>query len=159
MSNFSQNVFMVAGRLCIDPELRVAANGDSVSTFTIAVRRAAASKLKGNKEPETDFFKVVAWKKAAEDITRFFEKGDTISIVGKVQIRKYEKDGITNYSTEVVVDRWDFVDSKAEKERRLNPVEMLEDKKPESVYTYNPYSETEKSSGVMESVSDEELPF
>ena len=110
MSNFYLNEFRVAGRCTAKPELRVSPNGDSVTSFTIAVERPAASKLKGASEPISDFFKVVAWKETAESITSHLDKGDPIYISGRVQNRTYEKDGVKHYSTEVVCDSWKFIE-------------------------------------------------
>lgn len=86
------------GRLVEQPELRKA--GDtSMCTFTIACGW-------GTKDKEgTEYVRCVAYARLAEVIAEYIVKGQQMFISGRQSTRKYEKDGQTRYSTEVVVDR------------------------------------------------------
>lgn len=95
------------GRLTADPEVRQTPNGISVCSFSIAVDRFA------NGERKADFINCVAWKQNAENIARFFKKGNMIAINGSIQTRQYQdKDtGKNRTAFEVLVDRFCFTGS------------------------------------------------
>ena len=101
------NKVFLKGRLTNDPELRRTPNGVSVSKFTIAVNR------RFDRE-KTDFINCEAWRNTAEFISKFFCKGKEIAVVGELHIDKSEKDGKTNYFTNVVVDEVEFCGNKAD---------------------------------------------
>lgn len=101
------NKVFLKGRLTNDPELRQTPNGVFVSKFTIAVNR------RFDRE-KTDFINCEAWRNTAEFISKFFCKGKEIAVVGELHIDKSEKDGKTNYFTNVVVDEVEFCGNKAD---------------------------------------------
>ena len=101
------NVVCLMGRLTAAPEVRQTPNGISVCSFSIAVDRFA------NGERRADFINCVAWRQNADNIARFFKKGNMIGINGSIQTRTYQdKDtGKNRTAFEVVVDRFHFTGS------------------------------------------------
>ena len=101
------NKVVLIGRLTKDPELRFAAgSGTAVSRFTVAVNRQF-------KRDETDFINCVAFGKAAEVVEKYFKKGMAIGLTGRIQTGSYtNKDGQKVYTTDVVVEETEFVESK-----------------------------------------------
>ena len=91
------NKVILLGRLTRDPELRTTPSGVSVTSFSIAVSRRF-------QKDQTDFINCVAWRQTAEFVSKYFAKGSMISVVGSLQTGRYEKDGQTHYTTDVVVD-------------------------------------------------------
>ena len=64
---------------------------------------------------QADFINCIAWQKSAEAIAQYFHKGDRIALEGAIQTRNWtDNEGKTRYATEVVVDQWEFVQSKSE---------------------------------------------
>ena len=103
------NRVTLTGHLTKDPELKVTQSGLSVVQFVIGVQRQFARK---DGEREADFISCVAWRKTAENIAKYFKKGQLIGIDGKVQTRSYDdKNGQRVYVTEVVVDNFAFLSS------------------------------------------------
>ena len=97
------NKVILTGRLTKDVDLRtVQSTGNSVAKFTIAVSRDF-------KKDETDFINCTAFGKTAETIERFFTKGRPIMITGRIQVSSYDKDGQKRYSTDVIVDGFEFM--------------------------------------------------
>lgn len=98
------NVVNLMGRLTANPEIRQTPNGTSVCSFTIAVDRFV------NNERKADFINCVAWRAKADNIARFFKKGNMIAINGSIQTRHYQdKDtGKNRTAFEVLVDRFYF---------------------------------------------------
>lgn len=98
------------GRLTDAPEIRCGQDGKiSVASFTLATDRYTST---GNK---TDFVRHVAFGHNAEFAEKYLIKGTKIFIEGHLQTSKYEKDGQNRTSTEIVVDAFEFCESKAEK--------------------------------------------
>ena len=100
------NKVVLVGRLTKDPELRYAAgSGIPTSKFTVAVNRQG-------KKDEADFINCVAFNKPAELIAQYFVKGRQIAISGSIRTGSYLKDdGAKVYTTDVVVESFDFIDS------------------------------------------------
>jgi len=96
------------GRLKAKPELAATkTSGVSVCSFTLAVPRDG-SKQAGDQE--VDWINCTAWGAAAEQITRYFDKGDPIIIKGRLQSRTWEDiHKQTRSSIEVIVDRWYYL--------------------------------------------------
>ena len=113
MANLNLNKVILAGRLVADPELKKTTNTDSsVCSFTIAVNRRYS---KPGEQAQTDFIDCVAWRQQAEFLSRYFRKGSSILIVGNIQKRAWnDQQGNKRYTTEVIVDEINFVDSKGE---------------------------------------------
>lgn len=105
------------GRLTRDPELRYTANTQMANArFVVAVNRKLSKEKRQEAEsngyPTADFISCVAWRKTAENIANYFKKGNRIAIVGHIQTGSYEnQQGQRIYTTDVVVDSFDFVES------------------------------------------------
>lgn len=103
------NLVVLTGRLTADPELKTTQSGISVTSFSVAVNRP----YRTGEEQQTDFINVVAWRKTAEFISKYFKKGNMIGIEGSIQTRKYtDKNGNNRTAFEVVVNNAQFVESK-----------------------------------------------
>ena len=100
------------GRLTADPELRTTGNGIGVCGFTVAVDRNYRPE---GEERQTDFINVVAWRKTADFVSRYFRKGQMIAVQGSIQTRNYEdRNGNKRTAVEIVADNISFCGSKAE---------------------------------------------
>ena len=103
------NLVVLTGRLTADPELKTTQSGISVTSISVAVNRP----YRTGEEQQTDFINVVAWRKTAEFIAKYFKKGNMIGIEGSIQTRKYtDKNGNNRTAFEVVVNNAQFVESK-----------------------------------------------
>lgn len=103
------NTVILTGRLTGDPELKTTPSGVSVTSFSIAVDR----RYKQGEDRQTDFINIVAWRSAAEFITKYFKKGSLIGLEGSIQTRNYtDKNGNKRTAFEVVAKEVQFVESK-----------------------------------------------
>jgi len=118
MANFNLNKVILGGRLTSEPELKQTNTGIPVSSFTVAVNRRFASKSDSQQAQgaqTADFINVIAWRSNAEFVSRYFKKGSSICVIGSIQTRNWvDQQGAKRYSTEVVADEINFVDSKSE---------------------------------------------
>lgn len=109
------NRVVLVGRLTRDVELRYTQGGAAVGSFTIAVNRQFTNQ---QGEREADFINAVIWRKSAENLANFTHKGSLIGIEGRLQTRNYEnQQGTRVYVTEVVVDNFSLLESRADSER------------------------------------------
>ncbi|EIF6295423.1 single-stranded DNA-binding protein [Clostridium perfringens] len=104
------NKVVLVGRLTKDPELRFTANkGTAATRFTLAVNR---DYKKEDGTQEADFINCIAYSKRAEVIAQYLTKGKRFSIAGSIRTGSYDaQDGTRRYTTYVVVDGFDFIDS------------------------------------------------
>lgn len=106
------NSAVIMGRLTATPELKQTQSGIAVTTFTVAVQRSYGG---ANGEKQTDFINVVAWRKTAEFVCKYFQKGQMIALQGSIQARKYDdKDGNKRTAFEIVASEISFCGEKKE---------------------------------------------
>nr|DAP22393.1 MAG TPA: Single strand binding protein [Bacteriophage sp.] len=102
------NKVILIGRLTADPEIRQTQNGTSVSRYRLAVDRPK----KQDGEQETDFLSCVCFGKSADFAQKHLHKGMKIAVEGRIQTGSYDKDGVKHYTTDIVVDRHEFCESR-----------------------------------------------
>mgnify|MGYP001623893253 FL=1 len=81
------NQIFIMGRLARDPEVRHTQSGVTVCSFTLAVDRDIKDKQTG--ERKTDWIPVTAWRGTADRISRYVHKGDSIVVVGRLEIQEW----------------------------------------------------------------------
>jgi len=101
------NEVILMGNLTRDPETG-ASNGTTYCRFQVACQRYSK-----DGEASADFIPCVAFGKNAENIGKFFIKGSKILVRGSINISSYEKDGKRQYSTNVLIHNFEFVDRKS----------------------------------------------
>lgn len=106
------NKVILIGRCTRDPEVRYSQgeNATAVARYTLAVDR----QFKRDGEQSADFINCIAFGKRGEFAEKYLRKGTKIAVVGRIQTGSYtNKDGNKVYTTDVVVDEHEFVESKA----------------------------------------------
>jgi len=106
------NKIILIGRLTSDPEIRYSQgeNPTAVARYTLAVNRP----FKRNGEQEADFLPCVAFGKIAGSAEKYLYKGSRVCIEGRIQTGNYtNKEGQKVYTTEVVVERQEFLEKRA----------------------------------------------
>lgn len=101
------NRTILVGRLAQDPEVRYTTNEIPVARFALAVGRPSK-----NGEKEVDFINIVAWRGLAKICGEYLQKGKPVAIEGRLQIRKYEKNGEKRSIAEVIASSMQMLDSK-----------------------------------------------
>ena len=129
------NNTVITGRLTRDPEVRYKEDL-AIARFTLAVARPRIN----GKEPTSDFPSIVAFGKTAEMAEKYLSKGKLIAIIGRIQTGNYtDKDGKKVYTTDVVAEKIEFLESKRE--------------------TSEPKEEQTKIPDGFEQIDDSEIPF
>jgi single-strand DNA-binding protein len=105
----SVNKVILVGNLGGDPESRTTGGGTVVTTIRLATSDRRKDEA-GQWTDHTEWHRVVAFGKVAENIAKYLKKGRQIYVEGKIRTRKWQdKDGQDRYTTEVVADTVQFL--------------------------------------------------
>lgn len=116
------NKVILKGVITRDIDLRYTKNEIAVARFTVATKRTTANK---DNKYESDFISCVAYQHNAEMINKYFSKGNGILVEGHIQTGSYEKDGKKIYTTDVAVERVEFVDKLEQKLENKTDTEII----------------------------------
>lgn len=100
-------VFLI-GNLAADPELSQTSSNISYCRFRIAVNRPYRS---NDGKEQTDFFSIITWRAVAENCGKYLKKGSKVAVVGSLQTNAYEKNGEKRYTTDIVAENVEFLNS------------------------------------------------
>ena len=128
------NVSLI-GNVTRDLELKQV--GQTQNTrFTLAVTRRF-------KRDESDFINCIAWGKQAETLCQYVKKGQKLAIIGNIRTGSYEREGTTVYTTDIVVESFEFLGGG----KQSDP-------------TYTPNTNNKQNSlDDLEPVDDGDMPF
>lgn len=107
----SVNKVILVGNLGRDPEVRYMPNGEAVANFSIATTENWKDKS-GVKQEKTEWHNIVMYRRLAEIAGEYLKKGRPVYIEGRLQTRKWEKDGVTRYTTEIIGDQMQMLGSR-----------------------------------------------
>ena len=154
-------VFLV-GRLTRDPDLRYAASNNAIMRTSLAVDRQFTNQ---NGEREADFINIVAFGNRAETMKKYLTKGSQIAVGGRIQTGSYDgSDGKKVYTTDVIIDEFQFLDSKGS---RTTETSSNNNEVNVTPYDFSASSETSSSTetdpfkdfGDKIEIDDSDLPF
>lgn len=149
------NKVILMGRLVRDTETRYSDGAEplAVARYTLAVNRRF-------KKDEADFINCVAFGKTGEFAEKYFKKGQMVAIVGRLQVRSWDKDGERRWTTEVIVEEQHFAESKAaEQGRKPAPEQNRPAAASNKPAKQMGLAEQEGFYPIDESVEDDDLPF
>ncbi len=111
------NKVILIGNLGADPDVRAMPNGDSVTTLSLATSETWKDKQTGEKHEKTEWHRVVLFQRLAEIARDYLKKGAKVYIEGRLQTRKWQDKttGQDRYSTDIVANELQMLDSKADK--------------------------------------------
>ena len=106
------NKAILVGHLGQDPEVKQLPSGGSVTNITVATADSWLDN-QGQRQERTEWHRVVMFNKLAEIAGQYLRKGSQVYIEGSIQTRKWEKDGVTRYSTEIIARSMQMLGSKS----------------------------------------------
>ena len=112
MARSGINKVILVGNLGQDPEIKYTAGGAAVTTLSLATSESWKDKDTGVDQEKTEWHRVVLWRRLAEIAGEYLKKGSKVYIEGQLQTRKWEQEGQTRYTTEVVGRDMQFLDSR-----------------------------------------------
>ena len=99
------NRAMIIGNVGNTPEIRTAADGRKVATFSLATSESWKDKETGEKKEATEWHRVVCFNQnLCGVIEQYVKKGSKLYVEGQMKTRKWtDNSGIERYTTEVVL--------------------------------------------------------
>ena len=117
--NGTTNKVLLIGNLGDDLKLHHFDEQNSIGRFPIATTESYISRT-GERITETEWHNIVTRNKLAELCDRYLKKGDKVFIEGRIKTRKWDDNGQTRYTTEIVANYIEFLTTKIENEHRQN---------------------------------------
>ena len=164
----SINNTVLVGRLTKDVELKYSQTGTAVARFNLAVNR----QFKKDGQPDADFISCVAFGKTAENLANFMRKGSQIGVTGRIQTGSYDdKDGKRVYTTDVVADNIQFLESRSEtqgnnqggyqQQRQAPPQQQYQQPPQQQQYQQqnDPFVQPQQGGNYAPPMNDDDLPF
>lgn len=106
------NKVMLIGRLGADPEIRYTADGTPVVNFNLATDSPV--KRGDQWETETEWHRIVAWRRLAEICNEYLGKGKLVYVEGRLRTRSWEdRDGNKRWTTEIIARDIQILEPKA----------------------------------------------
>ncbi len=100
----SVNKVILVGNLGRDPEIRQTQSGNSIAHLSVATSESWKDKATGERREKTEWHRVVIFNDVlAGVVEKYLRKGSRVYLEGSLQTRKWEKDGVEKYTTEVVL--------------------------------------------------------
>lgn len=113
MSRGSVNKVILIGNLGADPEMRYMPNGNAVANIRIATSEQWKDRNTGEMQERTEWHRVAIFNKLGEIAGQYLRKGSKVYIEGRIRTRKWQgQDGQDRYSTEVIADQMQMLDSR-----------------------------------------------
>lgn len=120
------NQVILLGNITKELEIRKTQSNKSVLEFSVAVNEGYGD----NKR--TDYISCIAWESRAETIAKYFDKGSKILITGRLRNESYELKGQRRYKSYVLVDSFEFMQTK----KPVNQAEQQEEYTNDDILSY-----------------------
>ncbi len=144
-------VFLI-GRLGKDPELRYTTSGKPVASFSMATDERWVDS-EGNRQTNTEWHRIVAWKRLAEICGQYLKKGKLVFIEGRLQTREWDdRDGNKRRTTEIVALNMQMLD-------RGNAPESVPESAPETSSAAVDTADTAGQKPMEVGITDDDIPF
>jgi len=108
------NKVILVGNLGNDPETRYMPDGNPVTNISVATSQSWKDKQTGEMRDRTEWHRIVFFRRLAEIAGEYLKKGSKVYIEGALRTRQYDKDGQKHYSTEIVANEMQMLDSRGD---------------------------------------------
>lgn len=112
MASRGVNKVILVGNLGNDPEVRYMPNGNAVANVSLATSESWKDKTTGEQHEKTEWHRVIFFNRLAEIVEQYVKKGSKLYIEGRLQTRSWEQDGVKRYTTEIVANEMQMLDSR-----------------------------------------------
>ena len=103
---------ILVGNVGNDPEVRYMPNGNAVANVSVATSDSWKDRNTGDQQERTEWHRVVFFNRLAEIVEQYVKKGTKLYLEGRLQTRSWEQDGAKRYSTEIVANEMQMLDSR-----------------------------------------------
>ena len=108
------NKVILVGNLGNDPEVRYTPSGTAVANVSVATGESWKDKNTGERQERTEWHRVVFFSRLAEIVEQYLKKGSKVYVEGRLQTRSWEQEGVKRYSTEIIANDMQMLDSRGD---------------------------------------------
>ena len=112
MASRGVNKVILVGNVGNDPEVRYMPNGNAVANVSVATSDSWKDRNTGDQQERTEWHRVVFFNRLAEIVEQYVKKGTKLYLEGRLQTRSWEQDGAKRFSTEIVANEMQMLDSR-----------------------------------------------
>ena len=112
MASRGVNKVILVGNVGNDPEVRYMPNGNAVANVSVATSDSWKDRNTGDQQERNEWHRVVFFNRLAEIVEQYVKKGTKLYLEGRLQTRSWEQDGAKRYSTEIVANEMQMLDSR-----------------------------------------------
>lgn len=112
MASRGVNKVILVGNVGNDPEVRYMPNGNAVANVSVATSETWKDKNTGDQQEKTEWHRVVFFNRLAEIVEQYVKKGSKLYLEGRLQTRSWDQDGVKRYTTEIVANEMQMLDSR-----------------------------------------------
>ena len=163
MASRGVNRVTIIGNLGNDPETRYLPSGGAVTNITVATSESWKDKTSGQPVEKTEWHRICFFNKLAEIAGEYLRKGSKVYIEGSLRTRKWQdQSGADRYSTEIIADQMQMLDSKPEGQQAPRQAPQQEDYRGHSGSNQaNPTSQPQQQAapGGFDDFENQDIPF
>lgn len=108
------NKVILVGNLGRDPEIRYTPGGTAVANVSIATSESWKDRNTGERQERTEWHRVVFFNRLAEIVEQYLKKGAKVYVEGSLRTNSWEQDGIKRYTTEIIANDMQMLDSRGD---------------------------------------------
>jgi len=97
------NKVILVGNLGREPDVKFTGDGKAIANLAVATSESWTDKTTGQKVEKTEWHRVVIFGRLADIAQKYLHKGSKVYIEGQLRTRKWDKNGVDQYTTEVVL--------------------------------------------------------
>ena len=106
------NKVIIVGNLGRDPETRYLPSGGAVTNVSVATSKSWRDRESGEQKDRTEWHRVVFFNRLAEIASEYLKRGSKIYLEGELRTREWEREGQKHYTTEIVANEMQMLDSR-----------------------------------------------
>lgn len=149
MASQGINKVIILGNLGQDPEMKFMPNGDAVTNISVATSESWKDQ-QGQIQEKTEWHRIVAFRKLAEIMGKYLQKGSKIYIEGKIKTRKWQdQNGNDRYTTEIVADNMQMLDKRQDGQQQAA----------QQPTQYNQAQQPTQRNQAQQPTFDDDIPF
>lgn len=127
------NKVIIVGNLGNDPEIRTMPNGEQVANITVATSESWTDKNTGEKKTQTEWHRIVLYRRLAEITAQYLTKGSQVYIEGRLKTRKWQdSNGQDRYTTEIQGDNLQMLGGRQDAAQNQPPKQQDKQQKAQS---------------------------
>ena len=127
------NKVIIVGNLGNDPEIRTMPNGEMIANISVATSESWTDKNSGEKKTQTEWHRIVLYRRLAEIAGQYLKTGSQVYIEGRLKTRKWQdNNGQDRYTTEIQGDNLQMLGGRQDAAQNQPPKQQDKQQKAQS---------------------------